>query len=414
VKYAARTLVVCLIVFTALAMALNPSFKHIVVMSLGPVPVYIFDVLLLLSSAAFLYVVGLHVPTDPSAANRAVLRIAGAYILYQLVIVIPVAVFWYHVGIGGAYRLLDARIALVLIPFFYYVGLRHVRPARVVALVNVAAVALLLYAVYRYAFVGAEGGWEGGVYRLRVLWGGSTFLFAWLMITGLLLGTRAFRAYALGIAGLLGIVLVNHRSAYIALILAIAVHVLLSRGITRRVVSIAVIAVVGGILLAAVSPTIRSSAAYSVTTMFNARSDATAWDRVERTSLAWDYVQAYPLGDYVWNHRYYLVDLGAEGFEPHNFVIQTLDKQGWVSASLLFILIAAVLWVGWRTRTHSRLGRVMTVYLVFYLTFCLFNTNIDAVENVTLFALAVALILFANRISDDQEEAQPVAESLGA
>jgi O-antigen ligase len=131
--------------------------------------------------------------------------------------------------------------------------------------------------------------------------------------------------------------------------------------------------------------------------MFNARSDATAWDRVERSRLAWEYIQVHPFGDHVWNRTFYLIDLGDQGFEPHNFIVQALDKQGWISALLLFSLLGVILWIGWRTRRYSKLALVMTCYLVFYLVFCLFNTNFDAVENVTLFALAGALILHAHR-----------------
>ena len=39
----------------------------------------------------------------------------------------------------------------------------------------------------------------------------------------------------------------------------------------------------------------------------------------------------------------------------------------------------------------------MTVYLVFYLSFCLFNANFETLENISLFAIAVALVLHANR-----------------
>ena len=405
VKHIAYALVASLIAFTALAMAVNPEFKQIVVVSLGPLPISIFDTLLVLATAAFFYYVSLHVPTDPAPGNRAALRLTGAYVLYQVVVVLPVAVLLYDVGPGRAYGGLTARLGLLLVPFFYFVGLRHMKPEKMIALANAAALGLLLYALHRYAFVGVVGSWDGGVYRLRVLWGGSTLLFGWLAITGIFLEKSAPRAYALGMAGLLGIVLVNHRSGYLAMGLALAAYVLLSRGITRRVVAVAVAALVGGILVASVSPTIKESAAYSLTTMLNARSDANAWDRVERSQLAWDYVRVHPLGDYVWTGKYYLVNLGKEGFEPHNFVIGALDKQGWVSAGLLFALIAVVLWVGWTTRRRSRLGRVMTMYLVFYLGFCLFNTNFETTENVALFALAVAMILHANRISGEDGEA---------
>lgn len=395
-KYVAWTLVLGLVLFTVLSSGEVISYASVVI-PLGPYTPDVFDVLLVLSTAAFFYAVSLRTPTDASSANRAVLRLTGAYLLYQLIVVMPVAVFWYDVGPSVTYKLLASRLALALIPFFYYVALRYVRPERLVLLMNAAAFALLLYALYRYVFIGPQGSWENGEFRLRVLWGGSTLLFGWLSVTGLILQTRAVYAYGMGLAGLLGIVLVNHRSGYVALVFALVSYVILSRRITKRLVAITAAALIGGVLLAAASPTIRESATYSLTTMFNPNADVTAQDRVERTVLAWDYLQEHPLGDYTWNRQYYLVNLGAAAFGPHNWVIYALNTQGWISAGLLFALVGSVLVAGWTVRRHSRLGLAMTVYLVFYLAFCLFNGSFEAVQNISLFALAVALVLHANR-----------------
>ena len=170
----------------------------------------------------------------------------------------------------------------------------------------------------------------------------------------------------MGLAGLLGIVIVNHRSGYLALLFAIVSYVILSRRISKRLVTIAAAAVVCGVLLAAASPVIRESAAYSLTTMLNANADATAQDRVQRSALAWDYVQAHPFGDHVWNQEYYLVAL-AYPFPPHNWVVFALNTQGAVSAGLLFALVAAIMAAGWTVRGHDRIGLAMTCYLVFYL-----------------------------------------------
>ena len=47
--------------------------------------------------------------------------------------------------------------------------------------------------------------------------------------------------------------------------------------------------------------------------------------------LGLDQFVANPLSDIIWrgSGSYYLVDLGSEGWEPHNFVVQLLVKEGW-------------------------------------------------------------------------------------
>lgn len=396
-RYAASTLAVCLTVFTGLSLAQPTWLTHLGI-TVGPLEVGVFDILLALSSGSFLYVVSLRTPTDASTANRAVLRLAGFYVLYQLLIVIPVAVLWYDVHMTEAYRLVLPRLALILIPFSYYVVLRHMRADRLVLIVNVAALTLLAYGLYRYAAVGPQGGLDNGEYRLRVLWGGSALLFGWLTITGLILQTRSFYAFVMSLSGLLGIVIVNHRSGYVAILFATVSYLLLTLRPSKRLITITVVAAIGGLLLCGASATIRENVTYSLTTMFNAHADVTAQDRVERSALAWDHVKANPLGDYVWNRTYYTVNLGTDAFGPHNWVVFALDTQGWLSACLLFAMVGSVLALGWITRRDSRLAISMTVYLVYYLSFCLFNGNFESLENISLFAFAVALLLHASRL----------------
>jgi hypothetical protein len=52
--------------------------------------------------------------------------------------------------------------------------------------------------------------------------------------------------------------------------------------------------------------------------------------------------------------------------------------------------------IAWRNRRDG-LSSVMFVYLVFYLTFCMFNPNIDIIANVSLFCFGVAIVLHQNR-----------------
>jgi hypothetical protein len=377
-------------------MALEPSFIQIVVAHVGSFSVHIFDLLLFAATCTFLYAVSVHPPTDASVGNRTVLRLIGAYVLYQVVVVMPVAAFVHGVHLGDAYSLLYDRIALVLVPFFYYVGLRHMSPRHVIGLMNLAAAALLLYAVYRYVFIGPVGDYEYGVFRLRIVWGGSVLLFGWMVVTGLFLQRRSLLGYVMGVGGILGIALVNQRSGYIALICALVAEFFISLRISWRVVSVVIAVVILGIAMSMASPTFRDSATYSLRTMFNAQADTSAKDRVQRSELAWKYLMTQPFGDYVWAQRYYLVNLRTLNFEPHNFVIQALDEQGWISALLLFAVIGSVLRIGWSLRRKDRIASVMTTYLVFYLVFCLFNTSFDSIENISLFALAAALILYSN------------------
>jgi len=191
---------------------------------------------------------------------------------------------------------------------------------------------------------------------------------------------------------------------------ALTVQMIATGHLTRRVVlTVAVIAFVGaGVYYGA--PSVRASAAYSLRTMFSSSSDANAQDRVVRSRLGFDYFVEHPLGDYVWTHRYYLVNVESQ-FPPHNFVVQLLSTQGIVASLLLFAVMGVTCLIAWRNRT-DQLSAVMLAYLTFYLVFCLFNTTIDQFENIALFPVAVALILHQNRTL--QEAAGMAPAQLGA
>jgi O-antigen ligase len=116
---------------------------------------------------------------------------------------------------------------------------------------------------------------------------------------------------------------------------------------------------------------------------------------VTRSKLGLEYFEQHPLGDYVWSRTYYLVNAGWN-FVPHNFVVQLLVTQGAIASGLYFAIMGVTLLIAWKNRS-DRLSALMAAYLVFYLTFCLFNPNIDNRENVALFCISVALVLHANR-----------------
>ena len=139
----------------------------------------------------------------------------------------------------------------------------------------------------------------------------------------------------------------------------------------------------------------RDSVTYSFRTMINPNADVTAQDRVARSRLALAYFAQHPLGDYIWNQRYYLVHVSFN-FVPHNFVVQRLVTQGIIGSALFFAVLGITIALGWRNR-RDRASAFCLSYLTFYLAFCFLNANIDLRENQALFAVVVAMILYQNR-----------------
>lgn len=395
-KYLALIVAAAAAAVTALSMAMEPQFKTYTLLSLGFVSVNPFDVVIGGAICLILVRNALHLSPDPVTSNRWVLWLCAAYFFFQLFIILPVAVLGHGLRPIDVVRQQEVRLAIVLVPFFYSLVLRYWRPSAIIAMFDAAAAALALWVFYAYVTTGGAGYWDSGVYRLRAAWGGTTLLFGWLILTSLFYWPMRPWRLALAALGAGGLVLVNHRSGILALGLALLVQLIAMRGVAKRA------AVAFGVFLALAvgvlysSPFLRNSLAYSLGTLFNPSADVNASDRVTRPLMALAYFQQHPLGDYIWNQSYYLVNLGKEGYGPHNFVAQLLVTQGVVATALYLAPVAVVVVLAWRNRTEPQ-SSVMLAYLTFYLVFCLFNTNIDSVENVALLYVSMALVLDVNR-----------------
>lgn len=394
-RYLAIAIAVSLAVFTALAMAQAPVFDTTALFSLGFVDITPFDLVLGLAILAFLAVNAFFFKPDPVPMNRLVVWLCIVFVSYQLFVVLPAAVLLHDLRAIDVLRHLEYRFDLLLVLVVYGVVLRFSSPRLLVTLFDIAAAALAFWVIYRYFATGATGFWEEGVFRLRVAWGGCSLLFGWLILSSLFYWPVRLWRMALAIVAMTALVLTNHRSAFLALLAALIVQMVATGRMTRRVaMTLAAVAVIGVGLYYA-SPAVRDSVTYSFRTMINPNADVTAQDRVARSRLALAYFAQHPLGDYIWNQRYYLVHVSFN-FVPHNFVVQRLVTQGLIGSALFFAVLGITIAIGWRNRREQASAFCLS-YLTFYLVFCFFNANIDLRENQALFAVVVAMILYQNR-----------------
>ncbi len=410
-RYVAIAIAVSFAVFTALAMAQAPAFVTRTLVSLGFIDVTPSDLVLGIGVLALLLVSFFHLRREPAPLNRLVLSLCLVFVGYQFLVVFPAAVLLHGLGPIYVLRLLEYRFDLVLVLVVYGVVLAFSKPRLLLVVMDIAAAGLALWIVYRYFAGGATGYWEGGVFRLRVAWGGSSLLLSWLILSSLFYWRTSVWRIMLAILALGALTLTNHRSGILALIAGCAVQLLAVGRITRRIAAVILVAVVMVVAVYYASPTVRDSIAYSLRTMIDANADVTAQDRVVRSRMALDYFVQHPLGDYIWNQRFYPVTV-AYDFAPHNFVVQRLVTQGIIAASLFFAVIGVAAAIGWRNR-RDPLSAFALSYLALYLAFCFLNANIDLLENQVLFAAAVALILHQNRVLQEQEAVLPASAVAG-
>jgi hypothetical protein len=398
-KWLSLFLTVCLVAYTALAMVYHDTFPWLQVAQVGGAQLHPFDLVFYPTVLVLLFGLVRHRTAPLTPVTRLAVYVVVAYAVYQILVVLPIMVVLSGYSPLGAFYALRPRLSMILVVFFALLVTRRWSGDVVSRILEWAALALVVVAAWRF-LTGAQVEVEFATGRFRVMWGGSTLLFGWLVISRFLKERLRPRDVMMTVAGLAGIVLVNHRSAYIALAVALLAYVFARKRHAVRTIGImAGVVILGVVVVLTFLPDVQESLNYSFHTLVNPQADANTIDRVEKTRLSFQTFAKYPFGDIMWRSSgYYLVDLGASEWTPHNFVAQLLAGEGVVGFLAWITLILASLAVAFRNARRDSRSATLGAYLLFYLVFCLFNTNFYADENIVLLASAMGLVFWRDRV----------------
>jgi len=377
----AAFLVFCVLSIAYLPFAYLPLFRNITY----------YNVLLLaaglLGAGTLMRIAG---GTERSGA-RTMCRILIAYLLFELLVVIPVAVWLGTETLNTILGTIAVRFTWLLFPVVLVIcsddRARHLAGALALA----AALCLAVWGLYSAAAGGGGYYFEDGALRYRVLYGGALMLFAWPLVLAL---SRAVpRRYTGALVGvsLIGLALTNMRSGFIAFAIAGLLCIAMSGHIRRLVPWILPAALIAAVVGLLASQKASDAFTFTLLHLFDT-STVTGADRVVRSALAWDYFASRPFNDYVWSWRYYLVYL-RDPFIVHNFVFDIAITEGVAGlifyGSMLFVPFkSASEWVRRDTVTRALVG-----WLVFYLVFMFANANWYLPNSMPLFVAAMAALV---------------------
>jgi len=376
------------VAFCTLAMAYLP-FADMALPVIGHVTYY--QVLLLGAALAGALPLLRMAGSPERSRSRTVSRIIVAYLLFEVLIVIPVAI---SLGGAGVSLILDTaaiRFTWLLFPVVVAICADRTARKRAGAVVAVAAGALALWGVYLAATGGGGYYLDSGELRFRILYGGATLLFAWpfaLAASGAV--SRKLTIALLGVS-LVGLTLTNHRSGLIAFAITGVLCVVMSGQVRRLVpwiVPAALIAAVAGLLWGQQANSIFG---YTLTHLFDVVSGNGA-DRLMRWRLAWEFFTTHPINDYVWSWRYYLVHL-QEGYQPHNFALEIAVTEGVAGLAFYASVLGVAFRDAWKWGRKDAEARALIGYLVAYLVFVFANASWYLPVNFALMVGGVAALV---------------------
>jgi len=286
------------------------------------------------------------------------------------------------------------RFQVLMIPFLYWFVLPSFRK-------NDSAIKLLCYssliplgsAMFDLSR-GIVGHTDNG--ELRLLWGGVSLLYAFVLITNLRFFSHTKTNFFLAVVAGVGLTLANHRSAYLVIAFLIIVVLLVSNRGSSRLPGITSLGI-GVLLVVAVLisvPSLWESFLSRLSTSLDTN-DINAVGRLSRWELSWTFFLSNPLNGSMLSYQYYGVQL-RDNFPPHNFVFELLTTEGVVGTMFYLLLIFWIARIAFSHRWDQTMWQ-MFLAIIFYVGFCLFNTNFLGPWNFLEFALPCSMVMFRHQ-----------------
>jgi O-antigen ligase len=322
--------------------------------------------------------------------TRTMCRIVLAYLLVELLLVIPVAL-----GIGDTkltviVGTMDVRVAWLLFPVVLAICADERTRRRAGAAAVIAAACVAAYGVFASATGGGGYYLEFGVMRYRVLQGSAFLLFAWPFVLAVSGAVSRRYSVAFLVLASVGLVLANQRSGLIAFAVAGLVCLGMSGQYRRILPALVPITLVAAIVALLWERQANSVFGFTLSHLLDISSGNGA-DRLMRWRLAWDFFVSHPFNDYVWSWRYYSTYL-SDAYQPHNFVLEIAGREGVVGLAFYGSMLWAVLRGAWNWGRHDAEARALIGWLVFYVVFSLMNANHYLPTSLPLLVAATAAL----------------------
>ncbi len=334
--------------------------------------------------------------------NKKLIKIIIYYTMYQILVILPLSYIQFGLKPGEIFYQIIPRMYFLLIPFIYWFVVPLYKnintPIKVIAY---SSVPLLILSLYNYI---------NGIYmvtntgELRLVSGVAAIIFVFTLVTSFSIFSHTKNNVALIAVSLIGLVFVNHRSAYLmlgfVLILSIFISVINTQKNKIKFSRIGASFVIIILLLIPLSqiPLIKENFTGRIMTAFDVE-DPNARDRMMRWGLSFAYFLENPVNGSMLMNTYYAVDefrREQDLYPPHNFIFEILSTQGIVGLLFISFTLYNILRIGYRNKSDP-ISIQMLLILIFYILYSLLNVTFLNTWNLLVLVFSSAIILARNK-----------------
>ena len=326
--------------------------------------------------------------------NNSLIQIMIAYSLYNFLIILPLS---YTLKLETpqaliTYSFLNSMI--ILVPFFlWYVLPAFKKTKDLFYWVDIGVVFMLIFAIRNFL--------TGNMYvmrsgHVRLLTAVAAMPFAMVLVNHFFKNKRNVLDLALIAGSLLGIILINFRSAiyFTAVIIVLGSFMLFRKNFTKKKVTASILILFSIVFALAQNRMFRENFLSRVEE--RSLTDPSMLKRYEGWELALESFSDHPIMGSMQRYGYYRTVFRDET-QPHGFVFEILPTEGIIG--LVFYLY--VLWTLLRISLKNRddtLSAKMFLIMLFYVLFSSLNVTLLNRLNFLIFVLTSAIILQRNNV----------------
>lgn len=332
--------------------------------------------------------------------NRITKIVFGAiflYCLYQIFFLLPISYLFQGLVIGQGGHEVFKRFSFLLIPLIYWFVLPSFKSYKIpIRFINYSSIILFMMSIYNYIndiyMITSTG-------ELRVISGVAAIIFVFTLITNLSLFSAKRDNIFYIVISLIGLVFVNHRSAYlgIALIFFVSGYIYFFHKIRNKkvlysfVLFLVLLYPLSNISYIKENFISRAAASFDV-------EDPNARDRMLRWGMSFDYFLSNPINGSMLETKYYADDEALKGFyAPHNSILEILSTQGIIGFAFISIILFYVFKIAFKNK-HDPITLQMIYIIIFYLFYSLFNVTFFLHWNVLILMFCSSMILYRNKM----------------